>query len=439
MNVKVEDISSIKKKLSFQIPVDTVDAEFDKAYKKLAKTAKIPGFRPGKVPRKVLERQYAPQIEAQVFDNLVNETFFKAVVDNKIDAVSAPEVVDNGPVKPGQAFEYEAEIEVRPEVTAKDYIGLELRKEIFAVDDKTVEDRLEDMRKHQAKVETSDRKVAQMGDITVIDFEGFVDGVAFDGGKAEGHQLELGSNTFIPGFEEQIVGFECGQERDIEVTFPEEYGNEGLAGKPAVFKVSLKEIKERVLPELDEAFAKEAGLESIEDLKVKIRESIEAQERDRIEKDFRERMVDALVAANPIELPEAMVNSQIEYMVQNFQNRLQAQGMRMEDMGITADSFKQMYRDMAVSQVQASLIMEAIALQENLKVEEDEIQDKIDEIVETSGASKEAVMNFYSSDERRSALVSQIVEEKVVAFLGSKAKIEMVDKAALENVETEEE
>lgn len=439
MNVKVEDISSIKKKLSFQIPVDTVDAEFDKAYKKLAKTAKIPGFRPGKVPRKVLERQYAPQIEAQVFDNLVNETFFKAVVDNKIDAVSAPEVVDNGPVKPGQAFEYEAEIEVRPEVTAKDYIGLELKKEIFAVDDKTVEDRLEDMRKHQAKVETSDRKVAQMGDITVIDFEGFVDGVAFDGGKAEGHQLELGSNTFIPGFEEQIVGFECGQERDIEVTFPEEYGNEGLAGKPAVFKVSLKEIKERVLPELDEAFAKEAGLESIEDLKVKIRESIEAQERDRIEKDFRERMVDALVAANPIELPEAMVNSQIEYMVQNFQNRLQAQGMRMEDMGITADSFKQMYRDMAVSQVQASLIMEAIALQENLKVEEDEIQDKIDEIVETSGASKEAVMNFYSSDERRSALVSQIAEEKVVAFLGSKAKIEMVDKAALENVETEEE
>lgn len=439
MNVKVEDISSIKKKLSFQIPVDTVDAEFDKAYKKLAKTAKIPGFRPGKVPRKVLERQYAPQIEAQVFDNLVNETFFKAVVDNKIDAVSAPEVVDNGPVKPGQAFEYEAEIEVRPEVTAKDYIGLELKKEIFAVDDKTVEDRLEDMRKHQAKVETSDRKVAQMGDITVIDFEGFVDGVAFDGGKAEGHQLELGSNTFIPGFEEQIVGFECGQERDIEVTFPEEYGNEGLAGKPAVFKVSLKEIKERVLPELDEAFAKEAGLESIEDLKVKIRESIEAQERDRIEKDFRERMVDALVAANPIELPEAMVNSQIEYMVQNFQNRLQAQGMRMEDMGITADSFKQMYRDMAVSQVQASLIMEAIALQENLKVEEDEIQDKIDEIVETSGASKEAVMNFYSSDERRSALVSQIAEEKVVAFLGSKAKIEMVDKTALENVGTAEE
>ncbi|ABA88933.1 ribosome-associated peptidylprolyl cis-trans isomerase, FKBP-type (trigger factor) [Syntrophotalea carbinolica DSM 2380] len=439
MNVKVEDISSIKKKLSFEISVEAVDTEFSNEYKKLSKTAKIPGFRKGKVPRSVLERQYAGHVEGQVFERLVNETFFKALVDEKINAVSAPEVVDNGPLKPGQAFTYEAEVEVRPDVEAKDYIGLDLKKENFAVEDQDVEDRLQDMLKSRAKVEVSEREVAQAGDIAVIDFEGFVDGEAFAGGKAEGHELELGSNSFIPGFEDQVVGMECGQDKDIEVAFPEDYGNEELAGKPAVFKVRLNQIKERVLPALDEEFAKEAGLESVEDLKIKIRESIEGQERDRIEKDFRERMTDALIEANEFEVPEGMIDSQIDYMLKNLQNRMQAQGMRLEDMGINAESFRQIYREVAAKQVKASLILEAIALQENLKVEEDEIKDKLEEIVETSGAPKEAVMNYYSNDESRRGLVSQMAEEKVVAFLTGKAKIEMVDKEALENAKMTEE
>jgi len=439
MNVKVEDISSIKKKLSFEIPVETVDGEFTKAFGKLAKTAKVPGFRPGKVPRSVLERQYGASIEAQVFERLINETFFKALVENKIDAVSAPEIVDNGQLKAGQAFTYEAEVEVRPSVEAKDYTGLELKKETFSVEDKVVEDRLEEMRKSRAKVEKADRKVAQMGDIALIDFEGFIDGEAFAGGKAEGHSLELGSNTFIPGFEDQVAGMECGEEKDVEVTFPGDYGNDDLAGKPAVFKVKLHEIKERILPELDEEFAKEAGLQSIDDLKTKIRESIEGQEQDRIEKEFRDRLLDALIEANPFELPESMVDSQLDYMLENLQNRMQSQGMRLEDMGINAESFKKIYREMAVKQVKGSLIMEAIAIQENLKVDEDEIQDKLDEIVETSGAPKEAVMNFYSTDERRRGLVSQLAEEKVVAFLTGKAKIEMVDKETLEKSQMTEE
>jgi trigger factor len=432
MNVKVEDVNAVKKKLSFEIPAETVDVEFGKAFAKLAKTAKIPGFRPGKVPRNVLERQFGPSVEAQVFEKLVNETFFKALVEQKIDAVSVPEIVDNSLLKAGQAFTYEAHVEVRPKIEAKDYLGLELKKETFSVDDKVVEERLEQMRKSRSKVEKSERTVARMGDIAVIDFEGFVDGEAFAGGKAENHELELGSNSFIPGFEDQVAGIECGQEKDIEVTFPEDYGNQDLAGKAAVFKVRLNEVKERILPELDEDFAKEAGLESIQDLKTKIRESIEEQEQDRIEKEFRERMIQALIQANPFDLPDAMVDSQLDFMLENLKNRMQSQGMRLEDMGITAESFKNIYRDLAIRQVKGSLILEAIAIQENLKIEEDEIQDKLDEIVETSGAPREAVMNFYSSDERRRSLVSQMAEEKVVAFLTGKAKIEMVDKEALE-------
>jgi trigger factor len=439
MNIKVEDISSIKKKLSFEIPIEDVDAEFGKAYNKLAKTAKVPGFRPGKVPRSVLERQYGGQIEGQVFEGLVSASFFKAIVDNKIDAVSPPEVIDNGSLKIGQPFVYEAEVEVRPAVEAKNYVGLELKKESFVVDDAEVDARLAEMRKSKAKVATSERNVAQVGDIAVIDFEGFIDGEAFAHGKAEGHHLELGSNTFIPGFEDQVAGLECGQCKDIEVTFPESYGNKDLAGKPAVFKVCLKEIKEQVLPELDDEFAKEAGLESMADLRAKILESIASQEAERIEKDFHERMTDALIEANPIELPESMVESQLDYMLQNLQNRMQAQGMRLEDMGINAESFKKIYREIAAKQVKSSLIMEAIAIQENLKIDEDEIKDKLDEIIETSGAPKEAVINFYSSDEKRRGLVSQMAEEKVVAFLSGKAKIEMVDKQSLDQAQMAEE
>lgn len=435
MNVKVEDISSIKKKLSFEIPVATVDAEFGKAYKQLAKTAKIPGFRPGKVPRNVLERQYGGQVEAQVFERLVNESFFKAVVEHKIDAVSSPEVVDNGQPRVGEAFTYEAEVEVRPEIEAKDYIGLALKKETCDIDEQAVNERLEEMRRKQAKEEVSERTVARMGDIAVIDFEGFIDGKPFPHGKGEGHHLELGSNSFIPGFEEQVAGLECGQEKDVEVTFPEDYGNESLAGKPAVFKVRLNEIRERRLPELDADFAREMGLESIDDLKTKLRESMEGQEADRIEREYRDRLVEALIEANPFELPEAMVESQLEHMMQNLQSRMQAQGMRLEDMGLNAEVFPAIYRELAVKQVKASLIMESIALQENLKIEEDEIKDKLDEIVETSGAPKEAVMQFYSSDEKRRGLVAQMAEEKVVAFLTGKAKVEMVDKETLQQAE----
>jgi trigger factor len=427
MNVKVEDISSVKKRLSFDIPAEQVDAEIDKAYQQIAKTAKVKGFRPGKVPRSVLERQYAHQMKTQVLERLISDSYFKALEEHKILAVSGPEIVDSGLLEKGREFSFQAQVEVQPEIDVKDYVGLSLKKETLKADEKIVADRIEEMRSGSATLENSDREEAREGDTVVIDFEGFLNGVAFENGKGEDHQLELGSNTFIPGFEEQLVGMKREEERDIEVTFPLDYGKKDLAGQDAVFKVKVKEIKEKVLPELNDEFAAQFGLASLEDLRERVAEAHRSQESERIERDFRDQLTDALIERNPIELPEAMVDRQLDYMLENLQNRMQSQGMSLQALGMTPESFREVYRELAVKQVKGSLILEAIALKENIQVEESEIKEKLEEIAEEHNASKEMVINFYADESRRRGLVSQLAEEKVIHFLTGKATVEMVE------------
>lgn len=429
MNVKVEDISSVKKQLSFEVPAARVDEEIEAAYKKLAKTAKIKGFRQGKVPRAVLERNYAASVEAQVVERLVSDSYFKALEEQKIIAVSGPEITDSGSLEKGKDYTFQVQVEVQPEVEAKDYLELPLKKETFKDDETLVAARLEEMRLGQAKLEATDRDEAQAGDTVIIDFEGFIGDVAFENGAAEDHSLDLGSNTFIPGFEEQVVGMKRGEERNVEVTFPLDYGKKDLAGQDAVFKVKLKEIKEKVLPELDDEFAAQVGLASLEDLRARVKEAHESQERSRIEQEFRDQLVDILIERNPIEVPEGMIQHQLDYMLENLSNRMQSQGMSLEAMGLTPDSFKEIYREMAVKQVKGNLLLEAIALQESIQVEEPEIEEKLDEIAEKHNASKEMVMNFYADESRRRGLVAQLAEEKVIHFLTGKAQIEMVEES----------
>ncbi len=231
MNIKVEDISSIKKKLSFEIDAEQVEKEFEKAFQKVAKTAKVKGFRPGKVPRPILEKYYGAQMEQQALERLINDTYFKALVEHRIPALSDPEIVENGSLERGKPFSYEAQVEVKPEIEVKDYTGLTLQKEKFVIEEKVVADRLEELRQSRAELKASSREDARQGDFAIIDFEGRVAGEPFAGGKAEGHVLELGSGAFIPGFEEQLTGMKRGEEREITVTFPENYGNKELAGQ----------------------------------------------------------------------------------------------------------------------------------------------------------------------------------------------------------------
>lgn len=441
MNVTVEDLSSIKKKLSFELTAETVDAEIEKAYQKLAKTAKIKGFRPGKAPRSVVEKYYAPQMEEQVLGRLINDSYFKALVEHKVPAISDPEIVESSPLQKGQVFTYQAHVEIKPEVEVKDYTGLSLKKEKFVEDPTVVDQRLDELAIGRTQLQVSDREEAQDGDHVVIDFEGFLDGVAFEGGKADGHVLELGSKTLIPGFEEQIVGMKRGEEKDINVTFPEDYGNKALAGKPTVFKIKLHEIKEQVAPELNDEFAKGFGLESLQELRERLDENHRTQEQNRIDGDLRERMMTVLIERNPMEVPESMVNSQLDYMMHNIGSRLKNQGLSLEMMGMNESSFKQMYRDTAVNQVKGSLILEGVGRQEGISVEDSEIDGRLDEIARMSNAPLETVQKHYADPDARRGLIAQITEEKVVQFLLDNSTIEEVDKeqlAADNEVKTEE-
>jgi len=431
MNVKIEQLTAVKTRLSFEVPAERVDSAIAKAYQKIGATAKVKGFRPGKVPLTVLEQYYGPQMEQQVLNSLINDSYFKALTEHRISAVSEPQVVESSPLAKGAVFTYKAEVEVKPELEPKDYTGLKLKKEKFVFDGKVIDDRLQEMRDGRAEIQPSKRKTAAKGDHVVIDFEGFVDGTPFQGGKAEGHTLELGSGSFIPGFEDQVVGMKIGASRDIEVTFPEGYGNAELSGKPALFKVTLQEIKEKIAPELDDDFAKSFGLESLAELRTKLEEGFRSQEEQRIDSELRERLMTALIEGNPVEVPEALVADQLDFMVGNIRRRLQGQGMSLEMMGMTDDSFKGMYRETAVKQVQGSLILEALARKEDIRVEASEVEDKLTEIATLSGAPIDAVKKYYSSPDAKRGLLSQIVEEKVMQFLLGASEIADVDKAEL--------
>jgi trigger factor len=426
MNVKVEAVSSIKKKLVFEVAPEDVEREITRAYRKIGKTAKVNGFRAGKVPQTVLEKYYGAQMEQEVLGRLINDTYFMALQEHDIPAVGEPSIVDSSGVVKGEAFTYEAEVEIKPEVTASDYTGLSLEKEKFVSDPKVLAERLEEMRTSRAQLEVSSRKEARQGDTVIIDFEGFIGEEAFAGGKGEDYQLELGSGSFIPGFEDQAVGMQRDEARDIEVAFPDDYGQPELAGKPALFKVVLKEIKQKVIPELDDEFARGFGVDSLAELKQQMQESYETQEKNRIENDLREQLVAQLIERNPLEVPEAMIAKQLDYMYDNICNRLQSQGMSPEMLGITPENFRDNYRRQAIDQIAGNLILEAISEQEKISAGEDEIDAKLEEIAGMANAPLETVRKYYAGPEARSGLLAQIAEEKVLAFLLDSARIKEV-------------
>ena len=426
MNVKIEDVSSIKKKLIFEVASEQVDKEIHKAFQKIGKTAKIKGFRAGKIPVSVLEKYYGGQMEQDVLTSLINATYFKALHEHDVPAVGEPNIVESSGIIKGEAFTYEAEVEIKPEVTAKDYTKLSLEKEKFVADPKVLEGRLEEMRTSKAQVEVSKRKKAREGDSVVIDFEGFVGEEAFAGGKGEDHLLELGSGSFIPGFEEQVVGMKREEAKDVEVSFPEEYGQPELAGKPATFKVVLKEIKEKVAPELDDEFAKSFGVDTLEELKEQLQKDYETQETNRVENDLREKLVSKLIESNPVEVPEAMIAKQLDYMYENITNRMQSQGMTPEMLGITPENFRENYRTTAVEQVSGNLILEAIGRQEKIVADESEIDAKLEEISAMANAPIDMVKKHYAGAEAKGGLMAQIAEEKVVSFLLESAKVKVV-------------
>jgi trigger factor len=425
MQVNVEQLSSVKKKINFEIPAERVQAETEKVFAEIRKRAVIPGFRKGKAPQGMIRKTYQDQVEGDVMKNLFNDTYFKYIQENSLFPVGHP-VLDTDPISEGAPFKYSVTIEVYPEVAVKNYEGFELVKEKYAADQSAVDARINQMRESMSQLNLlAAERPAASGDHVTIDFEGYVDGSKLDGGDATDHQLELGSNSFIPGFEEQVIGMSVGEQKRINLAFPVPYHSAELAGKPVEFAVTLKEIKVKEMPELDDAFAQEFGeFETLADLKSKVAETIEKQEKDRVERDFKDSVVKMLVDKNDFELPEAMIDRQLSSMLENTKQRLQYQRMTLEMMGLDESSYKVQFRPVAAGQVKGALLLHELATKAGIEIAEGDIDAQLRKISDESGQDYDRISKYYlQSDEAKQGLEEQIREEKVVALITSKAII----------------
>ncbi len=425
MSVKVENTENKNEvKLSFEIEAEKFDEAMKKVYAKTAKYFTIHGFRKGKAPMNMVERQYGSEIFYEdTFNELVPDIYDSAIKDNNIQAVSKPNI-DITQIGKGKNLIFTAVVQVKPEVKLGKYKGIEIKKIEYNVSDKDVEHELEHMAEHNARLITVDDRPVEKGDIAVIDFEGFIEGSAFEGGKAEKHELEIGSNTFIPGFEDQIIGMNIEEERDIKVTFPKDYFSKDLAGKPATFKVKLHEIKKKELPTLDDEFAKDVSeFDTLKELKDSIKEKLEKQNEEKAKYETENNAIQAVCDNVELEIPSAMIETEIDNMVKDLEQKLQYQGLTLNQYSQLTGKAEAVIRDemkeQAEKTVKSRLVIEAIIKAEDIKPEEKEVEEKLKEMAKSYGKKEEEVLkNAYFKD----YITENMKVEKAIQFVIDNAK-----------------
>ncbi|MYL19942.1 trigger factor [Halobacillus litoralis] len=370
--------------LTVEVPAGEFDKALDSAFKKVVKQVQVPGFRKGKVPRKLFEQRFGVEsLYQDALDIILPEAYSNAVDEAGIEPVDRPEV-DVKQIEKGQDLIFTAEVTVKPEVKLGEYKGLTFEEADTEVTDEDVDSELKQMQERQAELVVKEEGSVENGDTVVMDFEGFVDGEAFEGGQADNYSLEVGSGSFIPGFEEQLVGKQAGEETEVEVTFPEEYHAEELAGKAATFKVKIHEIKGKELPELDDEFAKDVDeeVESLEELKTKTRTRLEDQKKTDADNQKRETLVNKASDNAEVEIPDAMVDTELDRMVQEFEQRLQMQGMT-KDMyfqftGQDEDALREQMKEDAAKRVKTNMTLEAISEAENVDVTDEDVNAELE-------------------------------------------------------------
>jgi len=429
MVINVEDISSVKKKISFEIPAERVSLEVEKVYAEIRRNAAVKGFRKGKVPQPIIEKYYSEKMEADVLKNLISDTYMKALVERKIIPVSQP-TFESDAVSPGNSFKYSVTFETAPEIDVKDYVGLQVEKRKLLTDEKAVDARIKELQEGMAQMKAvEEARPAVTGDYAIIDFKGFLNGVPFERGAAEDYALQLGSNQFIPGFEEQVVGMSVGETKEVAVVFPVEYGASELAGKPVTFQVTLKEIKEKELPTLDDDFARLFGpYDNIDQLKARVAEVFEKEEVQKIDNELRDRTVKALIAKHEFEVPESLVEKQLAVLVENMKHNLASQNLTLEQIGSSEEKIRSQARSVAVSQVKGTLLLAAVAEKEGINVEDAELEEKMRDIAVQANKDFEVLQAFYASNPyAKDTLVMQLREDKVIDFLLKHAGVTEVE------------
>ncbi|MGO8990932.1 MAG: trigger factor [bacterium] len=426
MKASVEEISSVKRKISVEIPEDEVVKEVESFYKDLGKKAKIKGFRPGKVPRNILERFFKDYVKAEVIQKLIEESYPKALSETELQPVSPP-AIDPGEFVGGKPFQYSAVFEIKPDIKLEGYAGLKLEGKKEEVKDEEAEQRLKALQNLHANLTTlSEARAIQAGDYVIVDYEAYAEGKPLEGGKATDFTVEVGSGQFIPTFEEKLIGLNLEEEREIEVSFPADYAYQKWAGKTVSFRVKIKEIKAKILPPLDDEFAKDLGDSSLEDLKVKLQGEIEKEKALALEQQLKNQAVDQLIDGNPFEVPESLVEEQAKAMVADTKLRLAAQGVALKNLGVSEEKLQGDYRAMAQKQVKTFLILEKIASQEGITVTDEEADGRLKEISEKMHQPFDAVKRYYEKNNLLPEVKAGILRDKTLNFLLEKANVEYI-------------
>ena len=395
MSVKVTKQEGSKVELKFKISKEAFNEALDKAFSKNAGKFKIPGFRNGKAPRNVIEKTYGEGVMyEEAFNDIAEVEYAKAIEDNKLEVVSHPEV-DIKSIGKDKDLEFTIVVYTKPEIKLNAYKGLEIEKIDRTVSEDDVNAELAKVQEKNARILVKeDDSLVENGDITVIDFEGFKDSVAFEGGKAENYELTIGSNTFIPGFEEQLIGMKKGEEKDITVTFPEQYGNTDLAGADAVFKIKLHEIKKKELPELDDEFAKDASeFDTLAEYKEDLKKKLEEKKKTDAEYEKEARAMAKLAEQVEVEIPAPMVEHEIDHMIENFSQNLMYQGFTMDSyiqmLGATMEEIREQFKPNAIKDIKLRLALEEIEKLESPEISDEEAFARIEEIVVHQGGDAE--------------------------------------------------
>ncbi|WP_099352082.1 trigger factor [Fredinandcohnia onubensis] len=400
MSAKFEKLEGNQGVLTVEVDAETFNTGLDEAFKKVVKQVNVPGFRKGKMPRGMFEKRFGVEsLYQDALDIILPDAYENAIKETGIEPVDRPEV-DVEQIEKGKNLIFTAKVTIKPEVKLGDYKGLEVEKLEETVTDEEVDAEIKQLQERNAELVVKEEGTVENGDTVVIDFEGFVDGEAFEGGKAENYSLEIGSGSFIPGFEEQLVGLATGEEKDVEVNFPEEYHAENLAGKPATFKVKLHEIKAKELPELDDEFAKDVDdeVETLDELITKTRTRLEETKKRDAENSLKDTLIEKASENAEIDIPEAMVNTELDRMLREFEQRLQMQGMNLDlyfqFSGQDENALREQMKEDAGKRVRVNLTLEAIAKAENIEVTEEEINAELENMATMYGVSADEIKSM---------------------------------------------
>lgn len=434
--------------LTVEVDAERFESALDQAFKKVVKRVSVPGFRKGKVPRKIFERRFGVEALYQdALDIILPEAYLEAVEETGIEPVDRPEV-DIEQIERGKPLIFKATVTVKPEVKLGQYKGLEVEEQDVSVTDEDVEAEINRLRENQAELVVIEDGEAQEGDIVVIDFEGTIDGEPFEDGKSENYSLELGSGTFIPGFEEQLIGEKPGAEKEVKITFPEDYHAEKLAGKEAVFKVKIHDVKRKELPALDDEFAKDVDdeVETLDELKAKIRTRLEENKKRQAEQIKREIVIEKATENAEMDLPDVMIENEIDRMIQEFDQRLQMQGMNLsmyyQFSGQDEQALREQMKKDAEKRVRSTLTLEAISKAENIEATDEDVEEEFKKMAELYSMEVERIKKMFDYPGGIDSVKRDVTMRKTIEFLVKESKevpkSEQKEDPAEEKAETDE-